>query len=369
MKIVHLTSLHNSYDIRIFHKQCKSLSAHGYDVTLVVKATSDEIIDGVKILGISEEVFRLKRFFYSSWAVYDKAIQSKARICHFHDPELIPMAILLVIRGRKVIYDVHEDLPRQILGKEWIHPWLRYPVSWFSALVEWIGSRVFFAGIVPATPKISNRFPRSKTVLVQNYPMIDELAGNQCVSWLERENQIIYIGGIDGVRGAIENIKALELVKNRDFRLLLAGPFSSDALEQECRDLKGWRYVDYHSWLSRKEVKDKLSKSKIGLCLFHPLPNHIDAQPNKMFEYMSAGIPVVVSDFPLWRQIVETVNCGLLVDPLDPEEIAKAIDWLLEHPQEAKKMGKNGQIAVKEKYNWFQEERKLLALYSRMANS
>jgi glycosyltransferase involved in cell wall biosynthesis len=93
------------------------------------------------------------------------------------------------------------------------------------------------------------------------------------------------------------------------------------------------------------------------------MPNHIDAQPNKMFEYMSAGLPLIASDFPLWREIVEGNDCGVCVDPADPAAIAEAIDRLVENPDLARRMGENGQRAVHERYNWAIEEKKLLALY------
>lgn len=366
MKIAHLTSLHPAYDIRIFHKQCMSLRKAGYEVTLVVKSEQDMEIDGIKISSIPEYKNRLKRFIISSWGVYKKAIKSKARVCHFHDPELIPIGILLILRGKKVIYDVHEDLPRQILSKDWIHPWLRYPVSWGAALAEWVGSRFFFSGVIPATPTIEKRFPQNKTVLVRNYPIEKEFKGRTETGWTHRMDQVIYVGGIDKTRGVIENIKAIELLGDEKVRMILAGPFSSKSLEEECKALDGWQYVDYHSWLSREEVMTALGKSKAGLVVLHPTPAYLDSYPIKMFEYMLAGIPVIASDFPLWREIVDSAKCGLLVNPLNPEETSKAITWILSHPEEAEEMGKNGRRAVEEKYNWEQEEKKLLQLYKKL---
>ncbi|MFA7567584.1 MAG: glycosyltransferase, partial [Alkalispirochaeta sp.] len=125
-----------------------------------------------------------------------------------------------------------------------------------------------------------------------------------------------------------------------------------------------WKHVDFHGWLDRLGVRAILEQSTAGLVTFHPLPNHTDAQPNKMFEYMAAGIPVIASNFPLWREIIEGNQCGICVDPLNPEEIAKAIDYLVTHPQEAAELGQNGRQAVEKKYNWHQEEVKLLQLYS-----
>ena len=81
---------------------------------------------------------------------------------------------------------------------------------------------------------------------------------------------------------------------------------------------------------------------------------------------MAASLPVIASDFPLWRQIVDGAGCGLLVDPLDPKAIAGAIQWLLDNPHEAEAMGRRGRQAVATEYNWDRETRKLVALYNRM---
>ncbi len=172
------------------------------------------------------------------------------------------------------------------------------------------------------------------------------------------------MGGITAIRGIKEMVKAVELIPAEwGVRLILAGKFSPPALEDDVSAMAGWSNVEYIGWQSRDEVADLLSKARIGLVLLHPTLNYMDAYPIKLFEYMAAGIPVVASDFPLWRKIVSDIGCGLLVDPLDPQAIADAVRWLLAHPVEAELMGKRGQDAVINKYNWNTESRKLLGVY------
>ncbi len=367
MHIVHLSSIHPADDIRIYHKQCKSLVRNGYKVTFIVNEDRNKITDNINIIAIKKQKNRFKRLFLASREVYLKAMKSGATIYHFHDPELIPVGIFLRLHGKQIIYDVHEDLPRQILSKDWINPFLRYPVSWFASLTEWLASRLFFSGIVPATPKIAARFPSSKIALVQNYPKIDELKKKFKISWKNRKRQIAYIGGITETRGAIENIKALSLLNNENIRMVLAGPFSSKDLEDKCKSLDEWKYVTYHPWLTRDKIIKLLSESIAGLVVLHPTPAYIDSLPIKMFEYMLAGIPVIASDFPLWREIIETNKCGILVNPLNPKETSEAIKWIIKNPKEAEQMGKNGHQAILEKYNWGQEEKKLLKLYKELS--
>ena len=122
-------------------------------------------------------------------------------------------------------------------------------------------------------------------------------------------------------------------------------------------------------FLDRVRLREVLSRSVAGLVTLHPVINYIDALPVKMFEYMSAGIPVIASDFPLWREIITLNDCGLLVDPLNPVAIAEAIDYFINHPEDAERMGMNGRRAVEKLYNWTHEGQKLLAFYDSLLRS
>lgn len=366
MKIVHLTSVHPSSDTRIFHKECKTLKAAGYEVVLVVPHEQDEMVDGVRIRAVSQPKNRIERMLCTVWQVYRAALVENAQLYHFHDPELIPIALLLKLHGRRVIYDVHEDSPRDILSDYWIPKYMRKPVSVVVELLEAFAARLF-DGIIAATPVIAERFPKQKTVLVQNFPIAKELLAVSPLPYWQRPPVIAYIGNITVVRGIYEMVRAMRfLPKDLKAKLVLGGNFTPAELENKVKNIPGWERVEYLGWLSRGQVVDLLSKARLGLVLFHPEPNHIDAQPNKLFEYMSAGIPVVASDFPLWREIVEGTGCGLLVDPLNPRAIAEAVRWILEHPKEAEEMGRRGQRAIYERYNWDNEAPKLLKFYGEL---
>lgn len=365
MKICHLTSAHTKQDIRIFQKQCKSLAAAGYNVFLIATSEEDEVQDGVKIIGLQTERNRFKGLLTLIWSIYRKAVENNADIIHFHDLELIPVGIMLSLRGKKVVYDVHEDVPRQIHSMQWITPWLRYPLSWTVAFVEWLSSHIFFSTIVAATPTIAELFPKRKTVLVQNFPISNDLTCKKRIPYSKRPNNIVYVGGIIRIKGALESIKAFSYIKNTNCCFSLSGPFENNLFEKECRKLVvgNKSKIVFTGWLDRDGIAEVFSEARVGLVLYHPEPNNINAQPNKLFEYMSAGIPVIASHFPLWRQVIESEQCGLLVDPMNPKDIAKAIDWVLDNPEKAEQMGKNGQQAVSKRYNWLHEEKKLLDSY------
>jgi glycosyltransferase involved in cell wall biosynthesis len=152
-------------------------------------------------------------------------------------------------------------------------------------------------------------------------------------------------------------------MKKTKATLQLAGGFGPGSYEVELKGAPGWEKVKYHGSVSREKVKEILNNSVAGIVTFLPYPNHTNAQPNKLFEYMSSGLPVIASDYPLWKGIVEKYNSGICVDPENSEAIADAINYLMNHPNEAEAKGANGRRAVEEVFNWKQEEKKLLDLY------
>jgi glycosyltransferase involved in cell wall biosynthesis len=363
--ISHLTSVHPRFDTRIFHKMCRSLANQGFSVNLVVAdGKGDETREGVKIFDAGASKGRFDRISNAPGRVFVKALALNADLYHLHDPELIPIGLKLKKLGKRVIFDSHEDVPRQMLTK----PYLNRPMRWGIAQAlrfyeAWACKK--FDGVITATPSIRDKFLsiNSNSVDINNFPLLDELAS--ATSWVKKEPVVCYVGGIGKIRGIVKVTQAMELLQSVA-RLQLAGQFGEKALQDRVQALPGWQRVDALGFVDRTGVRDVLARSMAGLVTFLPAPNHIDAQPNKMFEYMSAGIPVIASDFPLWREIIAGNDCGLLVDPLDPVQIAEAIDYLVTHPDEAERMGRNGRRAVLEQYNWPTEEKKLLGFYERV---
>ncbi len=365
LKIAHLTSVHSRVDTRIFHKMCKSLQKHGADVQLVVAdGLGDELTAGIRVHDVGASHGRLDRVAKAPRRVYQAALKAAADLYHLHDPELIPIGLHLLRQGKRVVFDFHEDVPKQLLGK----PYLNKPMLWtlsqaFAALERWAVPK--FTGIVAATPYIRDKFLplNPRTIDINNYPLLGELDAQ--VTWDEKQLEVCYVGGISRIRGIREVVQAMGQVQS-PVSLNLCGRFSEPAVEQACQADPGWSRVNAMGFVDRAGVREVLGRSVAGIVTFHPLPNHIDAQPNKMFEYMAAGIPVIASDFPLWREIVLSNDCGLCVDPLDPAAIARAIDYLVQHPGEARRMGDNGRRAVLQRYNWAVEERKLLHFYDQL---
>ncbi len=346
-KICHMTSAHNSLDVRIFEKECRSLSKAGFDTYLVAQGKSFEK-GGVKICGTNKMYSsRLKRMFFSSRDVYSRAVEIDATIYHIHDPELLPYALKLKKRGKIVVFDSHEDLPRQILSKDYIWKPFRTLVSVLTEKYEgYVLKRLDC--VVTATPHIAEmlKLYNPNIVVIHNYPILDDY--KECNEPKVREKAVCYTGGISLQNGIFSIVTAMRWV---DGKLYLAGDMPK-ILEEELKKDKGWSNVIKLGHLSREEVRKLQNKCTCGVVLYLPSGNTVDAMPNKMFEYMAAGLPVIASDFPLWRELIEDNECGFCVDPKDPSQIAVAINKIFSDADMAKRMGENGKKAVCEKYNW-----------------
>ena len=365
-KICHITTLHSRTDTRIFYKECLSLSKY-YDVYLIVAdGYGDSIVEGVNICDVGERhSSRFKRFIIDKSKALKKAKELDCIIYHIHDPELINIGVHLKKAGKKIVYDVHEDLPRQIYGKTYIKDWIKPIISWIIERKENKLAKKYDY-ICTATSHIRDRFLEinTHTVDINNYPIVNELINNK--DWDKRDDSVCYIGGLSLARGVREIVDALGYLNG--VNLILAGNFFDDTLKLEFKKHKQWSKVDFKGYVGRKGVLNILSQSKIGLVTLYPLINYQKALPVKMFEYMLAGIPVIVSNIKLWKSIVEDNNCGLSVDPFDAKDIANKIQYLIDNPMEAEKMGNNGKQAILHKYNWTIEEAKLISMYNSLLN-
>jgi len=297
-------------------------------------------------------------------AVYRKAIELDGDIYHFHDPELLRIALKLKRAGKKVIYDVHEDVPKQIMDKHWIPKWFRGFVSNIYGLFENKRANKL-NGIVTVTPIIEERFQKvnENVQMVANYPLLSEKNKINDLSVPKKKNQICYVGGLFPTRGVKELIQALEFT---DAQLILAGTFSPASFENEVKKLKGWSKVSYLGQIERDQIAEVLKSSVAGIVTLHPTRSYKESLPIKMFEYMSAGIPMVASNFEYWKEIIDSSECGVCADPLNPKDIAEKIQDLLSDPEKSNRLGSNGLKAFHEKYNWNAEEKKLFTLYEKL---
>ena len=359
-RIIHMSSVHRDRDVRIFLKECRSLAKlfPDFEVHLVLAGVEDRCEENVHIHSVPKETgSRLKRMWTTVNHIYRKAKELDGDIYHLHDPELMRIALKLKRKGKIVIYDAHEDLPRQIMGKSYV-PMKKIVAFVMERVENVICARL--SGIITATPHIARRFEKinTHTIDINNFPLENEIEilGE---STLKKENMVCFIGGISPIRGSKELVDAMSLTNSK---LALAGEIPSD-FKAQLSESEGWKNVEELGFIDREKSMRIKQKSIAGMVTFLPYPNHINAQPNKIFEYMAAGLPVIGSNFPMWRELLVDNHCGMCVDPTNPKEIAEAINFLINNPNEAEKMGSNGKKLVSQTYNWNAEEVKLYRFY------
>ncbi|MDH4220806.1 MAG: glycosyltransferase, partial [Candidatus Aminicenantes bacterium] len=313
-KIVHITSVHSPSDVRIFHKEAKTLAHAGFNVTLIAQHDINETIDEIKILALPKAKNRIHRMLKLPLRAFILAFKQKADIYHFHDPELLPLGMLLkLIKGKKVIYDVHEDYSKQMLSKLYLRRSIGKGIGLLVKIIEYFSSKSFDA-IVTATADILKNFSHHKRALcVKNFPIVSNFSIEGESENNEKELfSLIYIGGLERIRGLTQMVKALEQFdSDAQLKLTLCGDFYPSDYEHKLRSLKGFKKVEYLGWVKADKIPNLLKKHDAGIVCFLPEPNHIYAMPNKIFEYMAAGLPVIASSFPLWQEIVEGHGCGI----------------------------------------------------------
>ena len=358
-KVCHVTSVHPPFDGRIFLKECCSL-AKKYDTTLIAPNVENQEVNGVHIKGVSLPLSRIKRMMCLG-RVYEKMKEVNADIYHFHDPELIPLGIRIKKeKGKKIVFDSHEDVPLQISEKEWLPAVVRKPLHFVYAKYEQSALRKYSA-LISVTPSIVERLAafHPHTYMVTNYPIYSEQEDTR-----EFGNYICFAGGI-AAQWMHEEI--LDAIEDLDVRYLLAGKADSEAYMQQLKSKKSWTKVDFYGTIPYSQVAGLMEKSIAGVVLNDYVANvgyHQGSLGNtKLFENMMCGIPVIATDFVLWKEIIDKYHCGICVNPHDLQAISNAIAYLINNPEEARLMGDNGRRAVKEQYNWNTQEQVLFELY------
>lgn len=367
--ICHVTTVHPRYDTRVFVKECSSLAQMGYRVTLLVAdGEGDEVRNDVNIVDIGKRPSsRLLRASWWALRAYRAARKLNADIYHIHDPELVMFFWFTAGAKAQAVFDVHEDLQMQVHRKYWIPRWAARCLTPIIAGWERLSSRIL-AGIVSVTPKLTQRFQgyTQEVVEVKNYPLLSELGVVDGSDYPQRSRHLLYVGGISLDRGIDVMLDVLQLMP--DVRLHLAGKFSNGQLEDYCKQHPAWSQVDFHGWCSREQVRSLMTQSRVGLVVLKATGDYEDALPVKLFEYMAAGLPVIASDFPLWRGIVEDCAGGYTVEPEDRQAICTAVKALLDDPDMAYATGEKARAKVFERYSWDTEMRSLDQFYKTLLN-
>ena len=370
------SSVHTINDGRVFYREAASL-AKLYKIQLhIVADFRHKQLFGIEVYGLpawKKPKDRIKILFI----LLIRIIKSNFKVYHFHDPELLLFVpIIKLFKRGKIIFDVHENYPLAILDKHWIPFYLKRIVSWLFLFIETI-CLLGIDQVIFTTERNGVRYKKLKptsAIRINNLPL-NSIFMNEPIAYEKRDKSIIYVGGMAPERGIIEVVKAFNLFRenNKDFTLLLVGRFVRETFKKQVEGLVNQlnlvNHVRVEEGIPYKDISKVLSTCKIGIVNYLPYGNNMSSLPNKIFEYMGAGLPIIASNFDGYREIIEPEKCGILVDPRNEIQICQAMNDIIHNISNAKEMVENSRQAYIEKYNWSIEEIKLLNLYNSLLAS
>lgn len=362
-KACHVTSVHQPFDTRIFHKECRSLADAGYEVVLIVPHTRSEVVQGITIRAIPRARSRLVRMSLTAFKAYRAAVHERAQIYHLHDPELLIFGLLLRLQGATVVYDVHEDYTSSVKQRYNLPQWLKSLLSSAIALGEPLLARPM--KVVIAERYYRRRFPDSVEVL--NYPLVDRLG--QCGAYSgPKPLHLLYTGEVSEDRGAL--IYAQMVRDFAELEITLVGRCSAD-LAERMRTIAGPGAIRLHLECSEQRVAyerilEAYQKQTwlAGIAIFPPTQHYVEKELTKFFEYMAVGLPIICSNFPVWRQLMEESGAGLCVNPNNIYDIIQAVRFLAKNPHYAQLLSDQGTQAISNRYQWKTQADQLLAFYA-----
>lgn len=371
MKICMLTTTHPPHDGRIFQKEAKSLIKE-HEVTLVAPSGEEGVgqIDGVNVVTIRRHGSLLLHPI-TLLSVFRASLRQDADVYHCHEPDALLLGVFLkALKGKKLIYDIHEHWPSEIpfdmglADNTLFHAALRRLIE----PLEMILSRCS-DGTIAVSESVAARFNAMKhrPTILPNFSLQNADINRPA----ERDlHKLVYMAGnMHAFHGINECIRALEILSERypEISLTLIGNIREDIAEMPgSQDVR--KRITATGYLPPGEMYAKMTEGGIGLLVFQPhYYNVYIGLPNKLFDYMHLGLPVIASDFPEIRKIVNEADCGILVDPTDVGAITASMAYLIDNPDEARRLGENGRRAVEEQYNWKRVEGELLGVYSAIA--
>ena len=369
MRICILTTVHTPFDTRIFHKEAKSL-AKVHEVVLIApdEERADKEVDSVRIITVKKPRSKVLHPI-TMWRVFKAGLKQDCDVYHCHEPDSLMISVLLkILKGKRIIYDIHEHWPSEIA-----YGWLKIKSKISDKVVQLISLRIelFFSKfadcLIAVSDSVAERFKkRTKSLyIIPNVPLTTIFKFDE----VKKDSEIVQMGGgLQSFHGVNESILAIAEIKNKypNIKFKTIGNILVD-INLMIKKYSLEKNIILTGYLPYREMYKEISGGKIGLLILKSdFYNSYIGLPNKLFDYMLCGLPVVASNFPEISKVVKEADCGILVDPTNIGEVANAILYLLEHPEEAKRMGDSGRRAVEEKYNWERMEERLLGLYGKL---
>lgn len=363
MKVCQITSVHPNDDIRIFVKECSSLAKAGVDVTLIANNDRNETRNGVHIKALKKRNSAIKRILFNLPIILIFCLRKRFDVYHGHDPELIPVLFILRCFGKKVVYDMHENFPKQLASKE-LPSYVKKIVGGIWPIIERICLRRM--SVVFAESSYKEDYPYVKSsVDILNMPLVTHLSDMEV-----NKKDIFtlgYVGGVSQDRYCLRILETVLSLQQSGYRIGFdcVGPIESASTEAKINELLGQlENVRFYGELPPNAAWSIISKCHVGIAMLMPKPNYVGSYPTKLFEYIALGMPVLTSNFELYKPVVEGNNVGYCIDPLQPEIFEEKVIELYKNKEQYDALCNNTNGILEEKYNWENEVSKLQSFYA-----
>ena len=344
-------------EVLIF-RQAKTLIENGFDVSYIVSDDEpEETLNGIRVVpnGAKRKGY-LGRIIITPFLSYRTAKELNADVYQTTSLDQLVVGLGLKRKGKRVIFHLREGHPYTFKRKSKLPKWLTMLLV--NLMVVWMKFVLRrYDSVITVSDDIANYLREwgLDNVWVQgNYPIINPRHEITFEDYCSRENRILYFGSIYSI--SCQEYLLDALMKTKNVHYLLAGKFwSNNTYYEQLKKHPKWADVEFIDGFSHEELYSFFDRSTI--C--NVLRDFSKTQsPNgslgiiKIFESMEAALPIICSDVPIYRKMMEEYKCGILVDPKDSKQIAEAIDYLISHKEEAYQMGQEGRKAVIEKYSW-----------------
>ncbi len=370
-KICHVLSGYLRDDARI-NRQCQSLVKAGHEVSILTNdGLKNDLQKEIKII-VCKRFWknRIKTLLLARWQFFEEIKEIDADIYQLHSPELLNLIWYLKKLKKKIVYDAHEDLPNHILEKEWI-PWILRRIISLTASFYFYFVFPKLDGIISPHNHVIKKIKKiNKTsVEISNFPLINIRGELNFEDYLLRDNTACYAGTVYNYSNQENTIDVVKKIEGLKYKV--AGHIDQ-SFKKKLNQRASTKDVSYLGRIEKEELKEFLNTSTIGLSIYDYRKNlggNLGSfATNKLFEYMEAGLPVICTDFEMWKKLIEEENCGICIKPNDTKELEKALKFLIDNKEEAFRMGQNGRSAVKNKYNWVSQQEKYNALFNTILN-
>ena len=343
--------MHRIDDTRIFYREVKGLLSRGFDVTLVARmGATPPSSDKLTTIIFPEFKRRLFRVMLGNVKMLMILRSIKVDVYQFHDPELMFVGLCLRLLGRRVVYDIHEDLEKQLLSKTYLTKIQRSMFSFLAAGLERISIRQL-NGIVCVIPVMLEKFKVNNKVLFRNIPNCDDISEAKPAP-RGKNFRIIYPGSLSENRGIMDVLDAIELL-GKGIELVLFGNFTSEVFEKRCREHPAWKYVVFGGRVSVSRIYSEIQSSDLGLQYVKDTPSYRVGYPVKVFEFLSAGLPTIISDIGNRRNLFG--DYVIYAPAADPTELAKKINDVIQNKEEYKRKFSENMIPFRANYSYQHE--------------